>query len=406
MIRGDGLRRLARAGVGVAVALSCAQAFAMGNDSVFLRAQASAQYDSNVFRVSDDARGAFATRGGGKSDVILGVGAGLRCDLPVSRQRFSLDAAVTQYTYNEFSNLDYTGFALSGQWNWQVGSRWSGRVAGGVREDRQSYSSAVGGFEPSLLRSSDLALGADYALTPRWTIESQAALYRYAYDTAALQADDFETDSVALGVRYKSPLGNGTGLRFREERGRWPNRAAFPAATFDNAYTQRTLSLVVDWGAGGRSRLSGEAGYTWRSQDGPADDRFTGPSGRINLDYALSGKSALRASVYQTRGVVEDRTATYSRATGIDLNYSYAMTAKIVTRLSYSHRTLAYEGSTVLVNALDRRDTLNTVEASLRYAFSRTLSVEAGAQFETRDSNVPLGDYERQILYVSGRIEF
>jgi len=49
-----------------------------------------------------------------KSDTYFGLGAGIRMDLPVSRQRFRLDASAMKYFYQRLTDLDYTGYGARG----------------------------------------------------------------------------------------------------------------------------------------------------------------------------------------------------------------------------------------------------------------------------------------------------
>lgn len=394
-------------------ALCSSHALALGNDTVFVRAFTSLNYDSNVFKVADDLDSAAELRGRDESDFIWGVGAGIRCDLPVSQQRFSADASVTDFNYSSFDELDYTGYALRGAWDWKAGSKWSGRLTAGARQERQTYSDAVGFFLPSLLVATDAAAEARYALTPRWELQGSAGLYRVRYDDERLDFDDFDSDSLSAGALYRSPSGNGTGLRLTYERGEWPNRPSVESTLFDNQYTQYTVSAVVDWRIGGRSRLSGDAGYTWRDRDEQEGRDFDGPSGRLNYDYVLSGRSTLRASLYETRGAIEDSTATYTRTTGLDLSYGYQLTGKVVLEAIGSYRQIDYEGESLNPDEPQREDELLTLSLGANYQATRTLTLSGGGRYEQRESNVRagrdnlrLGDYDVYTLYVSAGIEF
>jgi hypothetical protein len=53
-----------------------------------------------------------------------------------------------------------------------------------------------------------------------------------------------------------------------------------------------------------------------------------------------------------------------------------------------------------------RRDDLTTFGLVASYQATRTLSVSAGAQYDERSSNIPLGDYDAYTLYLSALIEF
>lgn len=381
---------------------------ALGNDTVFLRANTGVTYESNVFRVADEASPSVdqLLRGRGKSDIVWGLGAGVRMDLPVSRQRMRLDAAATEYRYSEFDELDYTGYNARGIWDWRAGNDWHGQLAGGVRQARRTYSDTLGFIVPSLYKNYDALLDVRYALTARWELESGAVSARTRYEAAELRRDDFDLTTLSIGAHYRTPRGNATGVRLRYEEGNWPNRPAAPIAFFDNEYEQYTLSAVVDWQLTGKSRLHGDAGYTSREHTAADDREFSGPSGRLTYDYVLSAKSTIRGSLYQSRGPLEDFTATYVKTTGIDISYAYQLSAKMKTQASGTYRRIDYLGNSLITGALQREDSITDVALSLSYQPRRTVSFSAGAGYETRSSNLPLGDYEAMTFFVSAGIEF
>jgi exopolysaccharide biosynthesis operon protein EpsL len=392
--------------VAASVPLGVGHAFALGNDTVFVRAFTSLNYDSNVFRVSDDFDADLLLGDRGRSDLIWGVGGGIRCDLPVSQQRFTVDASATNFSYAEFDELDYTGYALRGAWDWKVGSKWSGRLSAGARQERQSYSDSVGFFIPSLLVTTEAGAEARYALTPRWELQGAANLLRVRYDEEVREFDDFDSESLALGALYRSPGGNGTGARLTYEQGKWPNRPNAATGFFDDEYSQVTLAAVLDWRIGGRSRLSGDAGYTWRDRDDAAGRDFDGPSGRLNYDYSLSGRSTLRASLYEIRGPIEDFTATYTRTRGIDASYLYQLSGKVGLEALASYKAIDYEGESAAPSVDQREDRLTTLSLTATYQLLRKLTLAAGGRYEMRSSNVDFGDYDVYTLFASASVEF
>lgn len=389
------------------VSLPCA--YALSKDKVLLRANAGVTYDSNVFRVSNQltpAQVSALTGGQGKSDFIWGIGGGIGLDLPVSRQRFRVDASVTEYYYTKFDQLDYTGYDLRGTWDWRLGNDWYGKVSAGALQTRQSTSSATVAAIPRLQRIYDGLLDARYALTPRWELQTSASASRTDYTAQVFQFDDFNYWWGTIGAQYRSLQGNSTGARLRYEQGKWPNRPPAPAASFDNEYTQYTLSALLDWRVTGRSRLYGDVGYTFRNRDSVSGEDFDGPSGRLTYAYSLTGKSVLTASIYEIRGPVEDNTTTYTKTTGIDLTYTHQISAKIELRAGASYYQQDYLGTSQVPTVTQRRDKLNVVSIGALWQATRTLSFSARAQYNDRTSNVPFSDYDEYIIYVSGGVQF
>jgi exopolysaccharide biosynthesis operon protein EpsL len=407
---GQGLVRHAVSLVlGASLAGASWQAEALYRDTLFLRANSTITYESNVFRLSDDisdAAAAAVLRGRGKSAFISALGAGARVDVPVSRQRFRADLSATNYQYSDFNELDYTGYEMRGIWDWRVGNDWHGELGAGKRQARRPYSSAIGAFVPPLYQSDDAVLDIRYALTARWELQAAANALQIDHQDEAFSFEDFKYYAVNLGVLYRTPRGNSLGARLRYEHGSWPHRRPASIAAFGNEYAQYTVSGLADWQATGRSRIYGDVGYTTRQRVGAISRGFDGPSGKLNYDYSLTGKTTLRASVYQTRGAVDNFTATYLKTTGLDLSGTYQATAKISMIATASSREQDYLGDTLVPGVDQRRDRLTTLGVEASYRATRTLSFSTGTQYDERRSSVPLGTYHIYTINLRAGIEF
>jgi exopolysaccharide biosynthesis operon protein EpsL len=394
----------------ISLAAVAPAARALEGDTVFLRATAGATYNSNVLGVSNEIPPAQVQQLlGGRSEGawILDYGAGLRCDLPVSRQRFKLDLSATRYDYNQYNELTYTGYTGRGAWEWRAGNEWWGNLGAGVAQTRETYSAGVALNVPALVKNYNALADAHYALTPRWELNGSLTGARSRYSAVALQSGDLNQKTESLGALYRSPLGNATGLRVTFEQGEWPNQPPVAVSQLDNTYTQYTLALVVDWHLTVRSELTGDIGYTARTRTQVGKNpTVEGPSGRLTYTYALTGKSQVLASLYQTFGPLDDPTASYVKTTGLDLGYSLQATAKISLQASATWQKIDYLGESLIPGAVQRRDTYTILGLGARYQATRTLSVSAGAQYQNRNSNIPLAAYDVYTLSLSATIEF
>ena len=386
--------------------LAPGRADALGNDTVFLRGFTNATYDNNVFRIADGLNPEPFLGTDRKSDTIWGYGAGIRLDAPISQQRIKLDASATKYDYQHFDQLDFTGYKARGSWDWRAGELWHGVAYGGFRKERQGYISDIAVQIPRLMKVYDGGVDARYALTTRWELQGGLSTYKVRLDNDAFDADNFDSNTYSLGAAYKSPLGNSTGFRVKYEKGDWPDRPPSPPALYANEYKQYTLSAVVDWYLTGKSRLYGDAGYTWRENNDVGGRDFDGPSGRLNFDYYFTGKTTGRASVYETRGAVQDLTATYTKTTGLDLSMVYQATEKTQLEAKASFQKIDYAGQTLVAVSEQRQDKYTMFTLGAAYELMRTVSLSGGATYTKRSSNVPFGDYDDYTLYLGASIEF
>lgn len=365
---------------------------ALGNDTVFINGRAFVGYDSNVFRIADGLTLPESLGGPDKSDMYYGLGAGIRLDLPVSRQRYRANAYVNKTWYNRFTGLDYTGYGGRVGWDWRAGNDWHGQLGAGMRQSQQTLTDQLGFTIPRLLKSYDALATARYALTPRWELQAGAAGYWARYNEEVFRSGDFESTTWDLGAAYRTPRGNSTGFRLRYEEGRWPNRGGITLTELGGQYQQFTLSTVLDWRLTGRSRLYGDVGYTWRTREEAQQGDFNGVSGRLNYDYSLSGKTTLRASIYQIRGPTDADFATYVRTTGTVLSAIHQLTGKVELRGSVAYSEADYVGE-AQVAGQTREFEYWTISVNGVYRVTRTINLSGGLSYYSRDSNLPFGDY-------------
>jgi exopolysaccharide biosynthesis operon protein EpsL len=397
-------RRAPALGLSAALCLTASPALALYSDKLFLRANASINYDSNVFKLANELTLPAIVGGPQKSDTYYSLGAGLRLDLPVSRQRFKADLSATEFKYQRFDQLDYTGYNARGTWDWRVGNDWYGQFGAGYRQSQQTLSTQIGFFIPAVVRTYDGLANARYALTPQWELQAGASATSYRYVDEARRFGDFDLRVLDAGARYTSNRGNSTGARLRYERGDWPNR--LPTASFGQQFDQYTVSLTADWRLAGSTRLYGDVGYTVHQRDSVANVDFSGPSGRLTHEWTPTGKLLLRTVLYQTRGPFESTFANYVRQTGIEFLPTYQATGKLTIQGSLTYRQLDFLGEAISISTEQRRDKLTSAGINAAYQVTRTVAVTASVNYLQRDSNVPFGDFKATVASLTAGLEF
>jgi len=400
------MAKLAPGVVAGVAAMSSGIAWSLERDMLMVQATAGASYNSNVLGISNQLSPAQVEQllsGRSEGAWIWNYGAGLRCDVPVSRQRFELDLAATRYDYTQFSELDYTGYTARGVWDWRAGNDWNGQVKADVVQSRQTYTSGVLVNIPALVKNYTELVDAHYTLTPRWELTGALSAAQSRYNDVALQPGNFNMTDQSIGVLYRSPFGNETGLRLTFEQGQWPNRPPTPGLSSE--YSQYMVGIVVNWHLTTRSSLAGDFGYTVRTNAGDTVSRHVeGPSGRLTYTWLATSKSQLQASLYQTFGPLDDPTASYVKTTGLDLGYAYQITAKTSLNVGVRYWEESYIGSPP--GTLERQDKYTTLTVGAKYQATRTLSFSASAQYLNRDSNIPFAAYDVYTVSLSANIEF
>ena len=108
--------RLSIGALALGLALPVQNVMALGNDNVFISANAGISYDSNLFRLDS---GVDPFPGESQQDsFIYHYGLGLSADIPYSRQRFVANLNLQQNIYSRFHDLNYVGGGGNAAWLW------------------------------------------------------------------------------------------------------------------------------------------------------------------------------------------------------------------------------------------------------------------------------------------------
>jgi exopolysaccharide biosynthesis operon protein EpsL len=363
--------------------------------------------DSNIFRLSDAADAPALIGSSQKDDTIRRLSAGARIAVPVSRQRFSFDAALQDDDYSRFRDLSYRGGHALGNWKWQAGEDAFGELQYG-------YERVLAGFGEQQRTTRDVVtsqgpgLKANYRLDTQWTLAAELARTQSRHSDPVQAVLDTRTSVAGLGVNYATRAENSVGVQIKFTNANFPNRELGPGSTVDNRYRQVDTGVVADWRIAGASRLNGFLGYTTRRHKQFSERDFSGGTGRINGEWAATGKLRFNLSAWREIGSVDDLTASYVVATGASIAPVWAVTDMVGVETRFSHEQRTYRGNPGLlsVTTAQRDDNVRTARIGLSYKPRR--SVDAGVAYEIgkRTSNEPLFDYRYNQLGVELKLNF
>jgi exopolysaccharide biosynthesis operon protein EpsL len=357
-------------------------------------------YDSNLFRLSDQVDPQAVIGSSDKSDIIYQLGAVGRYELTQSRQKFIAEANVTEYKYQNFDNLDNTSNNLLGEWQWQVGNDWNGDLGVGHRRFLESFSN----FQENVrdMVNQDRIFGtANYLLHSHLKFTVDANWYDTEHGDQGRQALNYKLNNTAFTVRWVTPALNSVGLQYRNTDARYPNSEIIGTTLVQNDYTEDEYSVVAHWRLGGVSEAIARIGYTERKFEQAPDRNLSEPTWRLIYLWRPTGKTALELSTWREIAEFQDLTANYARLTGISVVPTWSVAPKVVLRGKISLQTWNYvgnpAGSTVANNREDK-DRLYQVSAlwtPLKLT-ELTLTVESGR----RTSNQAFADYKYEATSV------
>jgi exopolysaccharide biosynthesis operon protein EpsL len=381
------------------LALPAADACALLGDRLQLFAAETFTYDSNLLRVSKDAN-AFATVGSSDlSDIYLTTSAGFNLNVPVGRQLFVGGYAINRIDYSRFGDLSYTGREGRGIWFWQLGNSLSGQVGFTDTTQQATFVNFTTRIKDLVTTQTGFA-NASYLFNPYWQLRAAVDGLHQEHGEATRKDQDINITGTEGGINFISRRGNTLGLLLRNEDGRYPNRQI---GAFDNAYTQRTASIVLDWRITPASRVSGRIGHTKREFDTLSQRDFSGGVGRAVYDWTPGGRFSLSAIALRDISVYEDIRSSFVLVTGVALRPDYRIDDKLSLGAVADISKREYLGDPT---GATRADKVHTLGITATWLPSRNTSVIASLTRETRASDVQFNDYEAWVVFLRGRIAF
>ncbi|MGH8934222.1 MAG: hypothetical protein ACRDZO_27195, partial [Egibacteraceae bacterium] len=293
-------------------------------------------FDDNVFRLDDDESPEALLGESGRSDTIRQVGVGVRYDLPVSRQTFTLEGRADNYDYNRFDELNHTAYLFGGNWNYQAGPDLNGDL-GYRRTQRLTSFNEVFQQERDLITHDRAYLAGNYRIFPRLQVRGGLAGDRIDHSNDSRRALDQRITTEIIGVDYVSIRENTLGAQLQLKQGSFPNNEVLGGVAIDNEYDEYEISAVTGWQFAPKTRFDGRLGYTDREHDEISDRDFSGITYRGTLAWAPFPKILVDGALYREIASVEDLIASFVLTEGFTAGIAWAPTIKIVLQARALH---------------------------------------------------------------------
>jgi exopolysaccharide biosynthesis operon protein EpsL len=293
------------------------------------------------------------------------------------------------------------------KWDWLVGSVARGDVGIAETLTQASYTNVKQPVS-NLIRTRQRFFHAAIKLDNPWLVKFGAERVDTDNNASVQQALDATVDSVNAGVQYTSSKGSTVELISRRSDGQYPNRQLIELAPIDNDYLQWDNGVAVAWAPSVKTQVSGRLNYTQRNYAEVPQRDFSGLTGLLAMDWMVTGKTTLRASLHRDIGALENDTASYTLNQGIALGADWKPTAKLVFNAQLRHDDIAYAGDPgfVLSTAPAREDRLTTVQAGMQYSVLRNTMLGLVLKRGVRDSSEAFSSYGYNSALINLRSEF
>jgi exopolysaccharide biosynthesis operon protein EpsL len=403
------LGRVARSAGATLVAgslLVSAPAHALYGDRIELFAGQGFTYDSNVFRLSKDEDPAVIVGAPQRSDIYYTTLLGFNLNIPVSRQRFEAGWSWDFTRYQDFRALDFDGNTGRAIWHWQLGSTLDGEL--GYRQvhalaNLANTSAGILFGTPNALDTREAFLKAGLALSARYRLEWDLNRLDQDNSLASRQVDDVVLDRIGLNALYITPAANRLGVNLEFSEGDYPN------ATFvDNAFQQQILAGVAEIAMSGRSRMRARAGWLNREYDQVPERNFDTGIYDLQYDWDATGKLTLNFALQRLVNPLDDSYATFVLENRVAVRPRMRFTEKIRGEAVVYAADREYVGDRIVAVGLApaRNDRIRGIGINGSYALIRQVLLEGVLRREERTSNLPLADYEYNLIGASVRFTF
>ena len=353
-------------------------------------------HDDNVLGTSNAAIAAGTPK---LSDTARRLEAGLIFGKTISQQRLTALVNLDHTSFNRFSNLDYDGHDIRGNWNWHVGTQFEGNL--GLTHERSltSIQDSLSGTGlptqlPNVRTLSRQYVDGGWRLHPSWRLRGGLNRYELEYEQTGPQVGNRTVEDGEIGVDYLARSGSSVGLQYRHAVG------DFPFSPLNN-YSQDELKGRVDWKLTGKTDLLFLGGWVDRKHDlAPAND-FSGFNGRVNATWRATGKTTLNASLWREIGALDDQITSYSLNRGIGLRADWEITRQVRLNAYLQHERRDYTPAN-----LARKDRINYGSLELTYYPVRKWQIQTSVFHTEQNSDVAVNAYRNLGVRLGTRYEF
>lgn len=364
-------------------------------------------YDSNLFRLENDAQARALLGTADKSETYHTLAAGLDVDWRISRQTLIARLEVNQTRFDTYTQLDYNGRAGLLQWNWLAGKFASGDLGVSETKTLASFTELQSPIQ-NLLTTRQTYAHAGVKLQLPWQLN--LGLVRTTSDNSApsQQILNATENKFSAGIQYQTAKGTLLEFISQYREGQYPNRQIVGVAPVDNDYRQYDNGIATSWSPSIKTRVKTRLNYTHRQYNEVPQRDFSGITGRLAGEWLATGKTSLGLALYRDIGVVENNTASYSLNQGAALSADWRPTVKLTFKGQAVRERQTYSGDPgfVLSSTPPREDEVTHIQLETTYRVLRKTTLALLLQQGERNSNQALNGYRFHSAFLSLRSEF
>lgn len=366
-------------------------------------------YDSNILRLPKGYTPVMSGNKNTTSSFIKQLKAGLAVKWQISQQEVIADVNVNQNWYSTFNELNYTGYNLLGQWNWQIGSRLKGEISYNNEQSLSNFSQ-INRLINNVQKTQLYIANGSYEIFPDWFLRAGFSRNMTSFPTALRQQNNLNEDTGSFGLRYGTALDNVLGFNVIIANGKYPKRD--DTSIFDNAYTRTSYVIEGRWHYSVKTEIKAELGYTSQKFKHITERNFSDITANADIRWDITSKSAVLLSAWRKINAADNLTATFVLYQGVMITpmWTWSETPKIKVELPISYEQQLSLGTLNLGNAAANSQSQQANQSMIRLNLSYTpiqnVEMTAFSAYETRHSNVQTSNYQDYSVGMTMKVSF
>ena len=354
-------------------------------------ASANVGYDSNVFRLDDN-----APEIGDRDDQSLTFAVGIDGHVQSGQQRFDVGGEINHSVYNNHSDLDYTGGKIDAVWHFIAADAATGDLRYRFSRTLRDFANQNRLDKVIDLRNENSVVGnGDLNLPGPFRLNLRAGVTDLTYsETDTL---DVRRYTAGTALKYVSASNNIVGFDAGFIHGDYRNNSN---ANFD----EYSVGPMFEWQASARVKVDGKVAYTKRDNDSELRKDYDGITAYADMTVGEGETTTMTASVYRDLSNLADESAEYAVVDGIRVAPTWTWKEGLIDlRLLAGYENRNFK---VTEDFLDRKDEVVMAGLFLDWNPRRSITVTLGLDGEQRSSSRVLQDYDflRVQLGVVGRL--
>ena len=390
----------------VVVALSaCAGVANAQEDPLVITAGYTVQTDSNLFRLPSGANTQTLIGKDSAAEQIGVTTVGFGLNTYQSLQKFEFDLNLVDYNYKNFNYLSFTASNYNAAWRWALTPALTGSFTSSRKETLNSFSDFTSYRQRNQRIDTNTSFNAEYQLDGVWRVLGGVGTTRQANQQAVLAGSDYTSNTANAGVKYAFSSGSSITYLARLGSGTYLNRTVPNAGLFDDNFKQFDNDLRLRWTLGGNSSAEIYLTHVNRTHPTYGQRDYNGFNTGANVDWAISGKTALNVGFSHTLDAYATTNSNYSQTDKISIGPVWQFSPKAALRLRYDWAQRDYLGSPG-ATASTRRDTTRDTSVSINWQPYQQLALSAALQGASRGSNQAGLDYDSTQLSFTAQLTY